>query len=165
MKHSELAKSACPIDRSLNVVGDTWTLQILRDAIHGVTRFTDFRSHMGVASNILSSRLQKLVAEAIFEIHETDLGNSHEYVLTEKGRDLHCVLSALREWGQKHLFGEDELMNRVVDARTGHAPAPLVLRSEDGRELTPDDILIVQTRRSDPLDSGVPITTPRRRVA
>jgi DNA-binding HxlR family transcriptional regulator len=162
VKRREMADSACPIDRSLYEVGDTWTLQILRDAMHGVTRFTDFNKQIGVASNILSARLQKLVAVGIFEIHESALGNSHEYVLTEKGRDFHTVLSALRQWGQKHLFEDDEPMNRVIDARTGQPPRPMTLTAEDGRELSPDDILVVQSRAADPIEAAVPIDTPRR---
>ncbi|AVH54803.1 MULTISPECIES: winged helix-turn-helix transcriptional regulator [Streptomyces] len=165
MKRRELGHSTCPIDRSLSEVGDTWTLQILRDAMHGVTRFTDFNKQIGVASNILSARLQKLVAVGIFEIHESTLGNSHEYVLTEKGRDFHTVLSALRQWGQKHLFEDDEPMNRVIDARTGQPPRPLSLTAEDGRELSPDDLLLVQSRAADPIEKATPIDTPRRRQA
>lgn len=162
MKRGELVNSACPIDRSLSEVGDTWTLQILRDAMHGITRFTDFSKHIGLATNVLSARLQKLVAVGIFEIRESDLGNSHEYVLTEKGRDFHTVLAALRQWGQKYLFDEDELMNRVIDARTGQPPRPMTLTAENGRELTPDDMLIVQSRAADPIESAVRIETPRR---
>ncbi|MFJ2395578.1 winged helix-turn-helix transcriptional regulator [Streptomyces sp. NPDC087843] len=163
MKRQELGRSACPIDRSLHEVGDTWTLQILRDAMHGVTRFTDFSNHIGLATNVLSARLQKLVTVGIFEIHESALGNSHEYVLTEKGRDFHTVLAALRQWGQKHLFDDDELVNRVVDARTGRQPLPVALTADDGRELSADDILIVQSRAADPIESGTPVDTPRRR--
>ncbi|MGW1541316.1 winged helix-turn-helix transcriptional regulator [Streptomyces sp. NPDC002309] len=164
MKRRELVHSACPIDRSLSEVGDTWTLQILRDALHGVTRFTDFNKRIGVASNILSARLQKLVAVGIFEIHESALGNSHEYVLTDKGRDFHTVLAALRQWGQKYLFEDDEPMNQVVDARTGQPPRLLSVVAEDGRELTPEDLLVVQARAADPVQSGVPVDTPRRRT-
>ncbi|MFD7439391.1 winged helix-turn-helix transcriptional regulator [Streptomyces sp. NPDC059861] len=165
MKRRELVNSACPIDRSLSEVGDTWTLQILRDAMHGVTRFTDFSKRIGVASNILSARLQKLVAVGILEIHESELGNSHQYVLTEKGRDFHTVLSALRQWGQKYLFEDDEPMTQVVDARTGQPPRLLSVVAEDGRELTPEDLLVVQARAADPIESAVPIDTPRHRKA
>ncbi|MEV7991859.1 helix-turn-helix domain-containing protein [Streptomyces sp. NPDC086077] len=165
MKRRELVNSACPIDRSLSEIGDTWTLQILRDAMHGVTRFTDFSKRIGVASNILSARLQKLVAVGILEIHESELGNSHHYVLTEKGRDFHTVLSALRQWGQKYLFEDDEPMTQVVDARTGQPPRILSVVAEDGRELTPEDLLVVQARAADPIGSAVPIDTPRRRTA
>ncbi|MGW2964450.1 winged helix-turn-helix transcriptional regulator [Streptomyces sp. NPDC001220] len=160
-----MGDSACPIDRSLSEVGDTWTLQILRDAMHGVTRFTDFNKQIGVASNILSARLQKLVAAGILEIHESRLGNSHEYVLTEKGRDFHTVLSALRQWGQKYLFEDDEPMNRVIDARTGQPPRPLSLTAEDGRVLSPDDLLLVRSRAADPIEKATPIDTPRRHQA
>ncbi|QFZ72377.1 transcriptional regulator [Streptomyces fagopyri] len=133
--------------------------------MHGVTRFTDFSKHIGLATNVLSARLQKLVAAGIFEIHDSELGNSHEYVLTEKGRDFHTVLAALRQWGQRHLFDDDELVNRVVDARTGRQPLPVTLTAEDGRELFADDILIVQSRASDPIESATPVDTPRRRQA
>ncbi|WP_435223178.1 winged helix-turn-helix transcriptional regulator [Streptomyces sp. Tue6028] len=162
MKRRELVHSPCPIDRSLSEVGDTWTLQILRDAMHGVTRFTDFNKRIGLASNILTARLQKLVTVGIFEIHESALGNSHEYVLTDKGRDLHIVLSALRQWGERHLFEDDEVMTRVVDARTGQAPRRLQLTAEDGRPLSPDDMLLVQSRAAEPLADAVPVETPRR---
>lgn len=164
MKRRELGDSACPIDRSLFEVGDSWTLQILRDAMHGVTRFTDFSKNIGLATNVLTARLQKLVAVGIFEIRESGPGNSHEYVLTEKGRDFHTVLAALRQWGQKHLFDDDEPMNRVVDARTGQQPEPLTLTAADGRELTADDMLLVRSRAADPIENAVPIDTPRRQA-
>lgn len=164
MKQRDWGMSDCPIDRSLSQVGDTWTLQILRDAMHGVTRFTDFSKHIGVASNILSARLQKLVAVGIFEIRESALGNSHEYVLTEKGRDFHTVLSALRQWGQRHLFDEDEAMSLAIDARTGQPPREMTLTAEDGRQLSPEDLLLVRSRATDPLEAAAPIETPRRRT-
>ncbi|MGX5185447.1 winged helix-turn-helix transcriptional regulator [Streptomyces avermitilis] len=165
MKRRELGQSPCPIDRSLHEVGDTWTFQILRDAMHGVTRFTDFSKNIGLATNVLTARLQKLVAVGIFEIHESELGNSHEYVLTEKGRDFHTVLAAMRQWGQKHLFDDDEPINRVVDARTGQQPQPITLTAGDGRELFPEDILVVQSRAADPVETALPMDTPRRRAA
>lgn len=165
MKRRDLGTSPCPIDRSLSEVGDTWTLQILRDAMHGVTRFTDFNKRIGLASNILSARLQKLVAVGIFEIQDSALGNSHEYVLTEKGRDFHAVLSALRQWGQRHLFEDDEQMTRVIDARTGQPPRHISLTAEDGRELTPEDMLLVRSRAADPIEAAVPVDTPRRHKA
>ncbi|MFD7232819.1 winged helix-turn-helix transcriptional regulator [Streptomyces sp. NPDC059881] len=164
MKLRELGGSACPIDRSLYEVGDAWTLQILRDAMHGVTRFTDFNKRIGVATNILTARLQKLVAVGILEIREPMAGNSREYVLTEKGRDFHLVLSALRQWGQKHLFEDDELMTRVIDARTGQPPRQLSLTAEDGMELTPEDMLVVKSRAADPIEAAEPVDTPRRRA-
>lgn len=165
MKRRDLGKSACPIDRALSEVGDTWTFQILRDAMHGITRFTDFHKRIGVASNILAARLQKLVAAGIFEIHASELGNSHLYVLTEKGRDFHTVLSALRQWGQNHLFDDDELMTRVIDAHTRRPPLQMTLTAEDGRELSPEDMLVVRSRPMDPIEAAVPVDTPRRHKA
>ncbi|MFD9669134.1 winged helix-turn-helix transcriptional regulator [Rhodococcus sp. NPDC059968] len=143
MKRPQLAQSACPIDRSLYEIGDSWTFMILRDAMHGVKRFTDFRRHIGIASNVLSVRLQNLVDKGIFEVQESALGNSHEYVLTEKGRDFHAVLSALRQWGQKYLFDDGDEMTRVVERATGKPPAEMVLTSQGGQPLTLEDITVV----------------------
>ncbi|AWW41962.1 winged helix-turn-helix transcriptional regulator [Streptomyces cadmiisoli] len=166
MKRQELMHSSCPIDRAISEVGDAWTFQILRDAMHGVTRFTDFSKRIGVASNILTARLQKLVAVGIFEIQEAALGNSREYVLTDKGRDLHIVLAALRQWGQSHLFEDDEVITRVVDTRTGRQPRPMTVTAEDGRELGPEDILVVQSRAADPIEAAAPVTgtSPRPKI-
>jgi DNA-binding HxlR family transcriptional regulator len=89
----------CPIARSLDVVGEWWTLLIIRDALAGSTRFEEFRQ-IGIADNILSSRLDLLVGEGILErraYQERPL--RHEYVLTEKGRDLLPVIVGLARWG------------------------------------------------------------------
>lgn len=133
----------CPIERSVGQIGDSWTFMILRDAMYGLTRFTDFKNNLGIATNILSARLAKLVEDGIFEIREAGLGNSHEYHLTEKGRDLHTVLAALRQWGQRYLFTEGELMNCAVDAETGEMPLEMQLVSPAGKVLGPGELQIV----------------------
>ncbi len=162
MKRGELVNSACPIDRSLSEVGDTWTLQILRDAMHGVTRFTDFSKHIGLATNILSARLQKLVAVGIFGDPRVGSRQLTRVRADREGAGLPHRPRGTAPVGQKHLFDEDEPMNRAIDARTGQPPRPMTLTAEDGRELTPDDMLIVQSRAADPIESAVPIETPRR---
>src|SRR5690349_12513843 len=108
MKRKRFTEMTCPIARSLDVVGEWWTLLIIRDALAGTTRFEDFRK-IGIADNILSARLELLVAEGILErraYRERPL--RHEYVLTEKGRDLLPVVMALARWGLRWTDAPDE---------------------------------------------------------
>ena len=96
----------CSIARALDLVGDWWTLLIIREAFLGIRRFADYRDHLGIARNILADRLRKLVAEGILTKQpKTAPERGHEYRLTEKGRDLWPVLTALRLWGDKWIYG------------------------------------------------------------
>ena len=105
-KHS-LASEPCPIARTLDVVGEWWTLVLVRDAFRGARRFEDFRS-VGIADNILASRLKKLVEEGIFERRPyQERPERFEYLLTPKGRDLLMVLGALGTWGRRWTEGPD----------------------------------------------------------
>lgn len=92
----------CSIARTLEVIGEWWTLLILRDAFLGITRFEDFRSRLGIARNILTRRLESLVAHGVLERRTYDPGRGrHDYVLTAKGRALWPVLVTLRQWGDE----------------------------------------------------------------
>ncbi len=95
----------CSIAQALNLVGDWWTLLVIREAFLGVRRFADFRDHLGIARNILSDRLRKLVAADILAKQPKRTADGYEYRLTEKGRDLWAVLTALRLWGDKWISG------------------------------------------------------------
>lgn len=92
----------CPIARSLEVVGERWTLLILREAFRGRRRFTDFQDRLAVPKAVLSQRLSFLVKEHIFDIAATERAGRAEYELTSKGRQLLPVLTALAEWGAEH---------------------------------------------------------------
>ena len=99
MRRKSFADMACPIARSLDIVGEWWTLLIIRDALVGATRFEEFRK-TGIADNILSARLDLLVREGILERRAyQERPPRHEYLLTEKGRDLLPVIVALAKWG------------------------------------------------------------------
>ncbi len=98
---------ACSVARTLDVVGERWTLLILRDAFNGVRRFEDFQESLGIARNILTDRLQTLVAQGVLEKRRYQAHPERfEYRLTAKGRDLHPVLVALMQWGDRYLAGE-----------------------------------------------------------
>lgn len=92
----------CPIARSLEVIGERWTLLIVRDAFYGVRRFTDFQTHLGIPKAVLSRRLTVLVQEGILDTAAAVAGRRDEYVLTSKGLRLWPVLRALTHWGAEH---------------------------------------------------------------
>ncbi len=95
--------------RSLEILGDWWTLLIVRDAFMGVRRFDDFQEHLGIARNILSARIRRLTDFGIFERELYQARpKRYEYVLTESGKDLKIVLFAIKQWGDKHTFEGDE---------------------------------------------------------
>lgn len=91
--------------RSLEIVGDWWTLLIVRDAFMGVRRFDDFQEHLGIARNILAARIRRLVDFGILERQLYQIKpNRYEYLLTESGKDLKVVLFAIKQWGDSHLY-------------------------------------------------------------
>jgi DNA-binding HxlR family transcriptional regulator len=99
-------KDTCAIAAALSVVGDPWTLLILRDAFLGVRRFEDFRRGLGVARSVLSARLKKLVEYGVMRIGSDELSTGrHDYLITPKGADLFPILLSLKAWGDVHLYG------------------------------------------------------------
>jgi DNA-binding HxlR family transcriptional regulator len=95
----------CPVAATLEIVGDRWTLLILREATLGVRRFADFQARLGLARTVLSDRLNRLTGEGILERRRyQQRPERFEYELTAKGRDLWPVLNALTNWGDRHLF-------------------------------------------------------------
>ena len=137
MKRTSFAKDICPVARSVEAVGDWWALLIVRDALTGKRRFGEFEKSLGVAKNILAVRLKKLVADGVMELVPASDGSSYqEYALTERGRGLLPVIVALGQWGRARS------QFKMVDRKKGE-PVRLELRSEVGRKLAPDDVLLV----------------------
>ncbi|MGO4396366.1 winged helix-turn-helix transcriptional regulator [Variovorax sp. M-6] len=138
--------ASCPVARALDVIGDRWSLLIVRDAFDGVSRFGDFQSSLGVARNILSSRLKALLDEGVLEVQPASDGTSYqEYVLTPKGQSLFPVIVGLRQWGEGNLFRRGERHSRLVERGSGRPVAPLEVRSTDGRQLAFDEWVVVKT--------------------
>ena len=107
MRHEELANQQCSILRPLSILGDRWTLVVLRQAFAGVRRFEHFQSTLGISRSRLSDRLGRLVEQGILErVPYRDQRVRFEYRLTDKGLDLYPVLMALRVWGDKYMSGE-----------------------------------------------------------
>lgn len=136
---------SCPVARPLDVVGDGWTLLIIRDALDGLTRFGQFQKSLGLAKNILSARLQSLVAHGVLDAVPASDGSAYqEYVLTEKGRGLFPVITALRQWGDRYFFDDDEPRARLVDRELGLPVLPVEVRAASGAVITPDAVVVVK---------------------
>lgn len=103
-KWDELATDWCPVARAMSVIGDRWTLLIVRDCFLGKTRFEEFQSSLGVTRHLLSARLKRLVECGVLEKNPySQKPLRHEYRLTEKGRDFAPALIGLKDWGKKHM--------------------------------------------------------------
>jgi len=133
--------NACAIARSLGAIGDYWSLLIIRDALAGKRRFGEFQKSLGLAKNILSARLQKLVERGILATAPASDGTAYkEYILTPKGRELYLVVVALWQWGEEFCFAPGELTYDMVDKDTHKPFQPLELKARDGRVLGPMDM-------------------------
>jgi DNA-binding HxlR family transcriptional regulator len=138
------APDYCVIARTMDVLGEQWTMLIVRDAFFGVRHFDDFQKGLGIARNVLATRLAKLVEEGILSrrVSEQDR-RKVEYKLTAKGRDLFPLIIALSQWGTKHLRrpGEEAPFS-IVDKEKREPVAPIEVRAADGRTLTPFDTAV-----------------------
>jgi DNA-binding HxlR family transcriptional regulator len=135
--------SLCGVARPLDAIGDSWSLLIVRDAMDGLRRFSEFQRNLGLAKNILAARLRSLAAHGVIETVPAADGSAYEeYRLTAKGRALFPVLVALRQWGEDFCFESGEPHVALVDRKTGRPVQRLQLRAADGRILGPDDTLV-----------------------
>lgn len=121
----------CPVARGLDLVGDRWSMLVLRDIERDLTRFDQLRLSMGIAPNILSSRLAALTAAGLLEKSQYSQRPARfEYILTDAGRDFVPILAAIGAWGARHR-GSGAL-TRLVDAQTGLDVEPLVIDAVSG---------------------------------
>jgi DNA-binding HxlR family transcriptional regulator len=139
MRHKSFGNMQCPIARSLERVGEWWSILILRDAFHGLTRFDQFQENLGIAPNILARRLNALVEAGLLQRRRySEHPPRDEYVLTETGRDFRPVLWALLGWGNRHFAPEGKSVV-IVDSRTGEEADPVVVDRNSGRPLVAPD--------------------------
>ena len=140
MRRTSFEGDACPIARALDVIGDWWSLLIIRDAMLGRGRFGEFQKSLGLAKNILASRLRMLVDEGILSTAPASDGSAYQdYVLTEKGRGLFPVIVALRQWSEAFDAHPEEIGTCLVDREKGLPVRNLELHSQDGRLLSVND--------------------------
>ncbi len=141
MKWSELGAERCSVARSVAVIGDRWTLMILRDLFLGIRRFEDFERRLSISRSLIADRLKRLVEEGVVRREPyQDRPPRHEYRLTEKGLALHPVMMAIVHWGDTWCAGEEgpPLLHR--HRTCGHDFAPVSVCSECGAPLTARDV-------------------------
>ncbi|TQF73991.1 helix-turn-helix transcriptional regulator [Rhodococcus spelaei] len=122
-QRAEWTDPQCPVARTVDILGDRWSLLIVRDAFDGARKFSEFQRNLGIARNILADRLRTLVEHGILTPKPSGSGTRHEYALTDSGRDLFTVVVSLRQWGERHAFRHEERRSTMIDESTGH-PAP-----------------------------------------
>jgi DNA-binding HxlR family transcriptional regulator len=140
VKRTSFESDECPIARALDVIGDWWSLLIIRDALLGIRRFSEFQKNIGLAKNILTVRLRSLVEHGILNTMPASDGSAYqEYVLTPKGHGIFPILVALRQWSEEFDARPEEIVTSLVDKEKGRPVRKLELYSEDGRLLTAAD--------------------------
>ena len=140
VKRTSLECAECPIARSLDAIGDWWSLLIIRDALLGRRRFGEFQRSLGLAKNILTVRLRTLVDQGILKMAPASDGSAYqEYVPTPKGRGVFPILVALRQWREEFDERPEEIATILVDREKSKPVRKLALYSQDGRLLTSAD--------------------------
>lgn len=142
MKWSHLQRTRCPIARSLAVMGDRWTILILRNAFLRTRRFDDFQAQLGLTRPVLASRLAKLVKSGVLEkVPYQERPTRYEYRLTEMGRDWYSVQLALVAWGDKWLLGGKNPPVQYQHQGCGKHFTPVVACSECGEKIDARQVL------------------------
>ena len=138
-RRKSLKEDACPMARTLDILGDRWSLLIVRDAFDGMKRFGEFQQSLGVAKNILADRLKYLMQEGVLDLVPASDGSLYqEYVLSAKGKGLFPVVVGLRHWGEAHLYAKGEPHSVLVERDSGKPVPKIALRTRDGQPLDAD---------------------------
>src|ERR1700716_3233840 len=140
VKRTSFEHDDCPVARALDAIGDWWSMLIIRDALFGVSRFSEFQKRLGLAKNILSVRLRTLVDQGILKTAPASDGSAYqEYLLTPKGRGVFPILVALRQWSEEFDDHPEQIATILVDRETARLVSKLELYSRDGRLLAAAD--------------------------
>lgn len=141
MRWGDIGEMTCSVARTLSVVGDRWTLLVLRDAFLRTRRFEDFQAHLGITRHRLADRLAKLVHHGIFErVPYQQRPPRFEYRLTDKGRDLYPVIVALVGWGDRWMAGKAGVPIELVHRSCGHVMTPTFTCPHCGDALRARDV-------------------------
>ena len=142
-KRKSLKTDPCPVARALDVIGERWSLLIVRDAFDGMRRFGEFQKSLGVAKNILADRLHTLVDEGIFTVAPASDGTAYQqYVLTPKGLGLFPVVVGLRQWSEAQLFDAGEAHSTLLQRGSGLPVSKMNVQAQDGRVLQAADTVV-----------------------
>ena len=164
MERKSFEHMSCSVAQTLEVVGEWWTMLIVRDAFLGVQRFDEFQERLGIARNVLTQRLNKLVAAGVLERRAyQEKPVRHAYVLTDKGRDLWPVLNAMRQWGDRH-HAPDGPPVEVVHRACGHAAELITTCAHCGERVGPRDVRAQRGPGSPLALRDVPLGAKHRRA-
>ena len=151
MRRTSFAEMDCSIARALDVVGEWWSVLVLREAFLGVRRFDDFAKRLGIARNTLTARLERLVAEGILERRRySERPERFEYRLTDKGLDLYPVLVALKAWGDRWAVDEAGPPLVLEHKGCGQLSHPHLVCDACGEPVRARDMRPVTTRTPEP---------------
>jgi DNA-binding HxlR family transcriptional regulator len=141
MRWNEIGGVSCSVARALSVIGDRWTLLVLRDTFLGTRRFEDFQRQLGVTRHLLAGRLKKLVDAGILDkVCYQEKPARYEYRLTDKGRDLYPVIVSLLRWGDRWMTGDDGPPLTLVHKACGHRMHPTLVCPDCGAAIGPRDV-------------------------
>jgi DNA-binding HxlR family transcriptional regulator len=144
MRRTRFDDWPCSIARTVDLIGDWWTPLVMRQAFYGTRRFDDFQRQLGVSRNVLTQRLDRLVAEEMLvRVPYQEHPPRHEYRLTDKGRDFFGVLAAMMGWGDRWLSGGEEPPVELRDRATGRPVRPIVVDEETGRRIDVREVVAV----------------------
>lgn len=143
MRRTRFDDWACPVARSVDLLGDWWTPLVVRSAFLGARRFEQFTEHLGIPRNVLTERLQRLTEEGIFDkVPYQERPVRHEYRLTDKGRALYPVILSLLSWGNEWLDWDQDPPVRLVDRETGEPIEPVLVDARTGAALDPRQVRV-----------------------
>jgi DNA-binding HxlR family transcriptional regulator len=137
MRWNELGKEACPVARGLSVIGDRWTMLVLRDCFLGIRRFEQMQERLGVTRHILADRLRKLEAAGVLRreaYQQRPL--RHEYRLTDKGKALYPLLVSLIDWADRNVPAKTEPSISLISRQTGEPIVPMLVDANTGKQIT-----------------------------
>jgi DNA-binding HxlR family transcriptional regulator len=144
MSWQNVGEMPCSVARSLSVLGDRWTLLIIRSAFLRVRRFADFQTQLAIPKHVLSVRLSRLVSDGVLQkVQYQDAPARYEYKLTEKGKDLYPVILTLTTWGDKWLDAGKGAPILYQHKQCGHTFTPVLACSECGEQISARDVIPV----------------------
>jgi DNA-binding HxlR family transcriptional regulator len=136
MRWNELSEEACPVARGLSVVGDRWTMLVLRDCFLGIRRFEQLQERLGITRHVLADRLRKLEAAGVLRRERySERPARYEYRLTEKGKDLYPVLLSLIGWANRHVPSDGPPPFELVSRETGRKVKPVLVDAKSGEPM------------------------------
>ena len=141
MRWEELEQQPCSLARTLSVVGDRWTLLVLRESFLGIRRFDEFEKRLGITRHVLAERLKKLVEAGVLDkVAYQQRPLREEYCLSAKGRDLYPAIMALVNWGDRHMSGAAGAPIRHIHRTCGRPMHGVLVCSDGGEPLVPRDV-------------------------